>query len=909
MKRVLFWVIAAAALGCAELPDLPAGVCGNGVVEAGEACDSADISCGQPDTDEACRKLCKVDDECGGGAATCGFDGVCRTASGSFALVNEVGTPGAAFADVADFDGDGVSDLVTFGSLQVRALYLEESGGVVSEATLPAMAAAPAVGNLTADFDGVPDGVGDLVDLTTFGVSVFRGQSDQTFQSTSYSSLNVTEGTVTYAVLEARQPTDQNNTYFAADEVLRFIGNSVEHEFDNQKLFDLPFPAAELRLPVAAADVDAQDGRQSAELVLAKKDGGQVFVMAVAQPGANAWNHDPALYPPVTLPGNAKVSGRVIVQDVNGDGHADVLVTASVGPLPGIFVSFGLGSGKFHSVASDIPGLILPDQKFALVASPVPSAPLALGDVNGDKFIDAVFPNAVIVSKPGSPGEQGDCDKVVPGYICAKNDGPPWIDAAIGQFNATAGADIALLRQGTLSVEFFNGFGNGAFNGFVIPTSAFPVRLVTGDFDGDLLTDLAVLERSEPTDFSDPTASPGDDSLSVLFSQAFGPPLPPQVFAELGSVEQLVVGRLDFANVDNVADIGVLSTDDDGNRAIAIFQGSGSRLLQSPYLLLESTTDDPDLAMRASVGQFGTAGNDIATLSFFGTEAGGLKQRAWLLSTADEAVITLSSVGTPLELPEGFDACGALTLPTDIDGDGVMELVLLSRGILELERSNGQGLVLQATGEPPEFKLAQGPDPVGFRFSAPFVQRLACDQIRAALLGKNKPIFDAIGTGQVAAAELDGQPGKDVIAMAPANDTGVMGLVVYPGGENGRMRFDAPIVLTVPGATSLVGFTLIQADQDPDQEIALITNEGLVIAELDLAAQVVTIQKPVADLDFAGQFLGGNTPGKPKLLPGLGARDSRAFALLARDIDADGVEDLVLGFNGSLRVLKGQESR
>ncbi|HMR06561.1 MAG TPA: FG-GAP-like repeat-containing protein, partial [Polyangiaceae bacterium] len=889
--------------------DLPAGVCGNGVVEAGEACDSADISCGQPDTDEACRRLCQADDECGGGAATCGLDGVCRTASGSFELVNEIGTPGAAFADIADFDGDGVSDLVTFGSLQVRALYLEESGGVVSEATLPAMAAAPAVGNLTADFDGVPDGVGDLVDLTTFGVSVFRGQADETFQATSYSSLNVAAGTVTYAVLEARQPTNSQNAYFAADEVLRFIESRIEHEFDNEKLFDLPFPAADLQLPVAAADVDAQDGRQSAELVLAKKDGGKILVMAVAQPGANAWNHDPALYPPVALPGNAKISGRVMLQDVNGDGNADILATASVGPVQGIFVTFGLGNGKFHSVASEVPGLILPDQKFALVASPVPSAPLALGDVNADGFTDAVFPSGVIVSAPGSPGDKGDCDKSVPGYICARNNGPPWIDAAIGQFNATPGVDIALLRQGTLSVEFLNGFGNGAFNGFLIPTSGFPVRLVTGDFDGDLLTDLAILERSEPTDFSDPTASAGDDTLSVLFSQAFGPPLPPQTFAELGSVEQLVVGRLDFAGVDTVADIGVLSTDDDGNRAIAIFQGSGSRLLQSPYLLLQSTTDEPDLAMRASVGQFGTLGNDIAALSFLGTAAGGLKQRAWLLSTEDEALITLSSVGTPLDLPEGFDACGALTLPMDIDGDGVMELVLLSRGILELERSNGQALVLKATGEPPEFKLAQGPEPVGFRFSAPFVQRLTCDQFRAALLGKNKPIFDAVGTGQAAAAELDGQPGKDVIAMAPANDTGITGLVVYPGDAGGGIRFDAPINLSVPGATSLVGFALIQADQDEAQEVALITNEGLVIAELDLGAQLATIQRPVADLDFAGQFLGGNNPDKPKLLPGLGARDSRAFALLARDIDADGVEDLVLGFNGSLRVLKGQESR
>ncbi len=914
MRRLLVWVLAVGCLACAELPDVPAGVCGNGVVEDGEDCDSLDASCGAPESDAACRQLCATDDECGSGAARCGFDGVCRSASGGFDLVNEIGTPGAQYADAADFDGDGVSDVMTFGSQQVRALFLEESGGLISESTLPAMALAPAIGDLTTDPEGQPDGLGDIVDLTTRGVSVFRGQPDQSFQSTSYSSISVDKDTVTYAVVEARQPTNQQDRVFASNEVLRFIGNTVQHELDNEPLFDLPFPASELNLPVAVADIDIQDGRESGELAISQKDGNLVHVLAVAQPGANAWNKNAGLHPTVKLPPGAKIKGRLFLQDVNGDSIVDILATAETVAEPkkpavkvlGIYVSFGVGDGTFHSLASELPTPPAADQEFKLMASPVPMPPLALADLNGDSVIDGVFATAVIVSKLKPGGPDGDCSKKVPGYFCLHNDGPPWIDAAIGDFNATPAKDMALLRLGALNVEFWNGLGKGAFNPFLIPTEGFPARLLKGDFDGDLLPDLAVLERSEPTDPANPTPSLGDDTVSVLFSQAFGPPLAPQVFAELGSVEQLVVGRLDFAAADNVSDIGVLSTDDQGSRAIAIFQGSGSRLLQSPYLLVDTTTDDAELAMRATVGQFGAGGNDIAAVAFKALEP-GLEQHLWILPTEEEASISAANVALPIKLPDNFDACSALLLPVDIDANGVNELVMLSRNISEgtVERNNGQAMVFAAKGEPPTFEAVQGPEPVGYRYSAPFARRPTCDPTRGTLLNNSKPLFDALGTGIVQAAELDGQPGADLIALGKENASSLDGLVVYPGTADGKIRFDAPLVLAVPGAKHLVGFTLIQADRDDAPELALITDEGLVIGELDVGAKTVTIAAPIGPLDFTGGFLGKDEP----FLPGLGARESRAFALIANDIDRDGVEDLVLGFNGFLRILKGREFR
>src|SRR5512146_1809892 len=76
-------VLVGALSGCTDLKDIPAGVCGNGVVESGEDCDSTSTSCGQPDTSSACRLVCADDSGCPTGWH-CGTDGICREPTGKF---------------------------------------------------------------------------------------------------------------------------------------------------------------------------------------------------------------------------------------------------------------------------------------------------------------------------------------------------------------------------------------------------------------------------------------------------------------------------------------------------------------------------------------------------------------------------------------------------------------------------------------------------------------------------------------------------------------------------------------------------------------------------------------------------------------------------------------------------------
>jgi hypothetical protein len=85
MARVTMWLgLALATVGCSRLPDIPLGVCGNHVVEAGEDCDSADPACVPPGQPDECRRRCSAfaDGVCPAGAI-CDGNGACVLAVGA----------------------------------------------------------------------------------------------------------------------------------------------------------------------------------------------------------------------------------------------------------------------------------------------------------------------------------------------------------------------------------------------------------------------------------------------------------------------------------------------------------------------------------------------------------------------------------------------------------------------------------------------------------------------------------------------------------------------------------------------------------------------------------------------------------------------------------------------------------
>ena len=64
--------------GCSGLDSLERNVCGNGVIEPGEDCDSSSASC------VACAVVCTAAKDCPTADYTCGVDGFCHAPGGAF---------------------------------------------------------------------------------------------------------------------------------------------------------------------------------------------------------------------------------------------------------------------------------------------------------------------------------------------------------------------------------------------------------------------------------------------------------------------------------------------------------------------------------------------------------------------------------------------------------------------------------------------------------------------------------------------------------------------------------------------------------------------------------------------------------------------------------------------------------
>src|SRR5436190_13441439 len=80
--------LATGLAGCMDIAEIPAGLCGNDVVDrgAGEDCDSHPqngMACGAVGSARACRFDCSSSATCAPGWG-CGDDEICRTPSGAF---------------------------------------------------------------------------------------------------------------------------------------------------------------------------------------------------------------------------------------------------------------------------------------------------------------------------------------------------------------------------------------------------------------------------------------------------------------------------------------------------------------------------------------------------------------------------------------------------------------------------------------------------------------------------------------------------------------------------------------------------------------------------------------------------------------------------------------------------------
>jgi len=137
--------------GCTSFDSIDRDVCGNGLIEAGEDCDSNDSTCVR------CAVVCSAVADCPTPDYACGVDGLCHAPGGALEAPVPAGPFQVGEFHITDLDHDGTGDVLGLSRTSVVIRHGEASGRLSALESLitPSQSGPPAVGDL--DNDGSLD--------------------------------------------------------------------------------------------------------------------------------------------------------------------------------------------------------------------------------------------------------------------------------------------------------------------------------------------------------------------------------------------------------------------------------------------------------------------------------------------------------------------------------------------------------------------------------------------------------------------------------------------------------------------------------------------------------------------------------------------------------------------------------
>jgi FG-GAP-like repeat len=908
--------------GCADLSEMEEGYCGNGVAEPdyGEDCDNfSDETCIGPGEKNECRLDCSPGDEdvrpaCPTGWG-CGTDDLCRQPDGTFEEQGWVSLEDAPKLGVADVDGDRRADLVSVTTQELIVSFFDNEGNVAKSVHRYSFPTAPAVGQLTSEES--PEDVVLLAD----GMTVLPGGKDRALQPTAYAPFSVHEPSAKAVVMEAMPMGLEANdpSKWVGDEIIVLAGGKARYigRWSQSDLMTMDQPTATFAGDPLVGSLNP--AWQCDDLILNFEGAEALIRYNTCQYNALdvvGWNHDDAAIA-VHVPSGQQIATPALLVDVNLDERLD-LVVGVVEPgtdteefvdeaLP--VIAYGVGDGTFNSTPppplpepnpQDPPDPLEPGDGYAdwltlpntpgLDRSEEPQMPLAIGDVNNDGIADYVMRDAVLVSILG-PSSSGNLSY---GALAA-NEGYLWDQAVIEDFNANGFPDVIVGSINEHGITFYNGTGIGLFNKFWLPTRGYPAHFTVGDFDGDLVKDLAFAETNvETVDGSEP-----GDALSVVFGQGFGGPSDPVTMGYLGNIEQIAAGSMAAFHLDDIDDLLVISRPDDNpasNVSIASLGGSSDRQLLSPFILSQELPGLPPIEMTpwlVTVGEFDgdTTHADLAAMGIKATELTGpdalLKadMRLWLVPSTGEAAID-SDLDRPSErLPLGVLGTQAAMAALDLTGDGIDEVVILAPGVeMDAQSLYGQVFVARAgsVDDGTAFTLEEAGRTPEVYWQA--LGGLPLEVVLAGMAGDPDAVDtfgDHIGT-HIAVGDVDGDDQEDIVTLAFAVDlaTGSVSSeiqLIRPDGQGG-LDMGGIINLTRDVVEGPNALTLVNLDDDKALELVFVTEDAAYRADIEDGSLVnVTLLEDVE---------GG-------------------YSVAAADFTGDGVVDVAVGQDGGVILYKG----
>jgi hypothetical protein len=595
------------ASACAELPELPANACGNGVIEAGEDCDTFAVDesfvCRPKGSPGACRFDCSLnaDNERSACPAGWGCDGsgLCREPTGNFSAKRSYDIGPVAELVTGDFDGDGRFDIVSreptdgLDHGKIAFHFFDERGNLAETHAFPKLLTSPALLDLSGDQRS------DLV-FSDYRVGMLLGRKDRRLVPETFSSYRLPDTQIRMVgVLEGYIRTASSLVVFGT-----FDGVSSFSEPDSttgrlRSLGELPGRIEDtVSDPVAGNIIEDEEHSPCAELVVAMRGATSFLLFDTCERDSKLrdviWREQ-AQRMEIPLMLEAAIDGPAQIVDMNGDRHLDVLI----GAAGQAYVAYGDGASLRPAVPFSVTVL---DFNKTIEQT---GLPLAAGDYTGDGAVDFVFEDRLVVSVPRFGGG-------APSYeVGYATNGAAWTVARIAELNGIGKIGVVAASRTGLGIDVFNGTGNRYLTPTRIATSQPVHMLEVGDFDGDLTNDVAFAEYPEPDETH--------ESLSISFGSIGRPPGDPLPVGRLQNPDQLAVyrtvsrGHLAVASHLEASNVGVLT----------LLDGTPDRVPFAPYPLVSFSEDGnlqdyPAIAVLAGAFSAPGHGDVIAIGSFRG---------------------------------------------------------------------------------------------------------------------------------------------------------------------------------------------------------------------------------------------------------------------------------------------------
>jgi hypothetical protein len=926
----LFLLIGA---GCTDLPVIAASGCGNRVIDPeAEDCDgpSTGGTCGEPGTAQACRFVCDKASAAprGGcpGSFACGADGICRQPTGALRSAGGALQVVASRLYRGDLDQDGRDDLIALSEdffdqdeSAAQVLHFSGDGALNSRLTFPGVLREPWLLPLAS----APQPRGLLISRAQSGFSVTLSRPNRSFEARNYSSIPLAEGVRSMrGVLGDFLPTGVGFfDFFPGDEILLFAHNEPK---DQPAEYILGFSDSASIQPVFQMNrrPDELAGElQRGHLLRARSTEHYCPSVVFAFLGASnielitpcsydqglqttllAQFNDPSARASIQL-SEGQISEQVHLADLDRDGRTDLLTRVE---LPGsndgnnhvFLAAYGTTEGYMTSTSGGVaqnlmapldpqpvlllqdPGVsgaedgpaTLPDAQL-LAAS---GAALAVGYLDGDTLLDFVLPGGIFLSTnpsgiPSKPidsveGFEGPVHPYWPAEVLLAS----WTEARVTDINGDGRLDV-IAASSSSRIEVLLGNGAGAFSKSLVPLESPPTNLTVGDFDGDLLDDVAFREPSSLT------SSQSLDTFAVLYGARQG--VPSQVVRVGKFSEILAVSsghRVSYDRDDRATDVGLFSRTNDRLLVTELY-GSPDRSLRS-FLQLQRTFEKdgrPVLEIHLpdafAAGRFAGSSPGLVALGYpqlsfssFPPDPSASQPRFWYLEFGSDAqVSTMKS--QPLPGPGGLGRLDA----GDVDGDGIMETIYTEIQYGEKVSTKVDLFRLEPGLEEPFVALSSGTLPAEISTDLPV--------IFSDLDGDGKGDFLALegrGGGDGVAPPVGTEEGED--RDEPGEAEGGSLLLVRQGATG--FDWSNPARIRPPGA--LVQDFCLLPDPEGPPRLALSSDQGLWLASWTGESYQFQEIKGAQEFFF------------PR-------------ALVCGDFDGDGLHDVALSYGDSIELLRG----